>query len=127
MAHHILGRHNPVTQFQRTFDGERVYSMAEMKLHFNWNETQADKLATSLLMPYFIVAAALKDFNHGNKLKIFGDEVFAPEDRMIIKKMAAQIGVSFSALLIRIKELQMVEYHPISKYVEATLMTEVIS
>ena len=127
VAHHILGRHNPVPQFQWTFDAERVYSMAEMKLHFNWNETQADKLAASLLMPYFIVAAALKDFNHGNKLKIFGDEVFAPEDRMIIKKMAAQIGVSFSALLIRIKELQMVEYHPISEYVEAALMTEVIS
>ena len=106
---------------------QRLYSMAEMKLHFNWNETQADKLAASLLMPYFIVAAALKDFNHGNKLKIFGDEVFAPEDRMIIKKMAAQIGVSFSALLIRIKELQMVEYHPISEYVESALMTEVIS
>lgn len=127
VAHHILGRHNPVSQFQRTFDAERVYSMAEMKSHFNWNETQADKLAASLLMPYFIVAAALKDFNYGNKLKIFGDEVFAPKDRMIIKKMAAQIGVSFSALLIRIKELQMVEYHPISEYVEAALMTEVIS
>ena len=97
-----------------------------MKKHFNLAETQADKLAAALLMPYFIVEAALKDFNNGNKLKIYGDSVFAPKDRMIIKKMAAQIGVSFSALLIRIKQLDMVEYRPIDEYVEATLMTEVI-
>ena len=126
VAHFIINRHKPVPQFQRTFDAEREYSLAEMKKHFNLAETQADKLAAALLMPYFIVEAALKDFNNGNKLKIYGDSVFAPKDRIIIKKMAAQIGVSFSALLIRIKQLDMVECRPIDEYVEATLMTEVI-
>ena len=31
VAHHILGRHNPVPQFQRTFDAERVYWGKEIK------------------------------------------------------------------------------------------------
>lgn len=126
VAHHIIGRHNPVPQFQRAFDAERRYTAEELKQQFNMGEAQADKLAAALLMPYFVVEAALKDFNNGNKLKIYGDVVIAPQDRVIIKKMAAQIGVSFSALLIRIKELKMVDYKPIDEYVESTLMMEVV-
>lgn len=126
VGHFVIDRHDPMPQFQRTFDAEHWYSTTELKRQFNLAEVQADKLAASLLMSFFIVDAALKDFNNGNKLKIFGDNVFAPEDRIKIKKMAAQIGVSYTALLIRLKQFQMLNYHSISEYVESKLMTEVI-
>lgn len=76
-------------------------------------------------MPFFIVETALKDFNHGNKLKIYGDNVLAPMDRIKIEKMAAQVGVSFTALLIRLRQFQMLEYHLISEYIESALLAEV--
>lgn len=43
VAHHILGRHNPVPQFQRTFDAERVY---EKKLR----KIVADNLDTGFII-----------------------------------------------------------------------------
>lgn len=87
-------------------------------------ETQADKLAAALLMPRFIVEIALTDFNSGNRIWIFVTQVFVPEERTTINKMAAQIGVSYTALLIRLKQLGMLEYHPLEEYLESGLFTE---
>ena len=125
VAHFVIERHHPVAQFQRSFDSERNYDAEELRQQFNLVEAQADKLAASLLMPFFIVETALKDYNNGNKLRIYGDNVLAPADRIKIEKMAAQIGVSFTALLIRLRQFKMLEYHPISEYIESALLTEV--
>ena len=88
-------------------------------------ESQADKLAASLLMPFFLVKRALKDINHGNKVRIFGDNVISPDERIILNKMAAQIGVSFTALMIRLRQFGMLDYHPLGEYIETTLGMEV--
>ena len=124
VAHHIIDRHNPVPQFQRTFDAERSYTLEEMRQQFNMTEMQADKLAACLLMPSFVVTAALKDYNHGNKVRIFGDQVLAPEERTTINKMAAQIGVSYTALMIRLKQFNLLEYHSLDEYLESQLFVE---
>ena len=125
VAHFILNRHNPAPQYQRAFDADRCYTAEELKRQFNLVETQADKLAASILMPYFIVEIALKEHNNGNKLKIYGDYVLTPEDHIIIEKMAAQIGVSYTALLIRLKQFAMLSYRPITEYIESNIMMEV--
>ena len=36
--------------------------------------------------------------------------------------MAAQVGVSFSAMQIRLRELDLLEYHPLDEYVEKNLL-----
>lgn len=125
VAHYVMNLHNPVPQYKRTFDAQRNYSAEELRRQFNLEETQADKLAASLLMPFFIVESALKDFNYGNKLRVFGDQVLAPEERTKMNKMAAQIGVSFTALFIRLRQYGLLEYHPISEYIETSLGMEV--
>jgi Zn-dependent peptidase ImmA (M78 family) len=122
VAHYILDIHNPAPQYQREFDSEKSYSCEELKAQFNMAETQADKLAASLLMPYFIVETALRDFNNGNRLPVYGDSVLASKDRTKINKMAAQIGVSFTALMIRLRQFQMLDYHPVYEYIEANIM-----
>ncbi len=58
----------------------------------------------------------------GNRLPVYGDSVLASEDRTKINKMAAQIGVSFTALMIRLKTFQMLDYHPVYEYIEANMM-----
>ena len=125
VAHHIMDKHNPSPQFQRMFDAERSYSLEEMRRQFNLVEMQADKLAASLLMPPFVIDAALKDFNNGNKICIFGDQVLAPEERTKLNKMAAQIGVSFTALLIRLRQFDMIEYHSLDDYIDSQFIGEV--
>lgn len=122
VAHYILDIHNPAPQYQREFDSEKSYSCEELKAQFNMAETQADKLAASLLMPHFIVETALRDFNNGNRLPVYGDSVLASKDRTKINKMAAQIGVSFTALMIRLRQFQMLDYHPVYEYIEANIM-----
>ena len=126
VAHYIIDRHNPQPQYQRTFDAERSYSANELRQQFNLIESQADKLAAALLMPHFIVETALKDFNGGNKVRIYGDNVLDPEDRIKINQMAAQIGVSYTALLIRLRQFRWLDYHPLSEYIESTLLGEVM-
>lgn len=125
VAHFILDRHNPAPQFHRNFDVQREYSEQELRAQFNMTESQADKLAASLLMPFFLVERALKDINNGNKVRIFGDNVISPDERIILNKMAAQIGVSFTALLIRLRQFGMLDYHPLGEYIETTLGMEV--
>jgi len=120
-----MDKHNPCPQFQRTFDAERSYSLDEMRQQFNLVEMQADKLAASLLMPRFVIYAALRDFNNGNRIRIFGDQVLAPEERIKLNKMAAQIGASFTALLIRLRQFDMIEYHPLDEYIDSQLIGEV--
>lgn len=122
ISHHVIGRHSPAAQFQRAYDSERAYTLEEMRRQFNMEETQADKLAAAILMPGFIVSAALKEFNNGNKIRIFGDQVVAPQERIAINKMAAQIGVSYTALMIRLRQFGLLEYHPLEEYIETQLL-----
>ncbi len=122
VSHYIIGRHNPVAQYQRSFDAERAYTLEEMRKQFNMEEMQADKLAAALLMPSFVIHAALKDFNDGNKIRIYGDQVLAPQERIKINKMAAQIGVSYTALMIRLRQFDLFDYRPLEEYIESQLL-----
>ena len=38
--------------------------------------------------------------------------------------MAAQVGVSFSAMQIRLRELDLLEYHPLDEYAERNILME---
>ena len=73
-------------------------------------------------MPQFTVDQALRDFNKGRRVKVYGQNVYANEERRIISRMAAQVGVSFSAMQIRLRELDLLEYHPLDEYVEKNLL-----
>ena len=125
-SHYIINRHlpRPAAEYQRSFDKERAYTMDEFRNHFSFNETQADRLGAAMLMPYFIVESALKEFNNGNKIRAYGDNVFPYEERIKIYKMAAQIGVSYTALIIRLKQFNMLEYHTVDEYIEDKILPE---
>ena len=124
IAHHVIDRHNPVPQFHRIYDSEHGYTLEELKAHMTMTENRADRLAAVILMPSFTVDRALKDFNKGRRIKVYGQNVYAGKERRIISRMAAQVGVSFSAMQIRLRELDLLEYHPLDEYVEKNLLGE---
>ena len=71
-------------------------------------------------MPGFLIAKALKKYNDSNKLKCYSSSegmVLAQEDKMKTQRMADSLGVSYSALLNRLKELNLLDYHPLSEYI----------
>ena len=122
IAHSVIEKHNPVPQFHRIYDSEHGYTFQELKAQLTMTENQADRLAAVILMPQFTVDQALRDFNKGRRVKVYGQNVYANEERRIISRMAAQVGVSFSAMQIRLRELDLLEYHPLDEYVEKNLL-----
>ena len=84
-------------------------------------EWQADVMGASLLMPRYIVDNALAKFNRSNPIKIYGGNTITARDKDIIRRMAASIGVSYTALFIRLRDLEMFEYHDILEYISNEL------
>lgn len=123
-SHHILERmHNDTNaaRFHTEFDNERVYTQNELAQMFASVEWQADTMGASLLMPKFIVENALAKFTNSKPIKIYGDTTFAKRDKETIRKMAAYLGVSYTALVIRLRGLDMLEFHDISEYISNEL------
>ena len=121
IAHHVICRHNPVPQFHQIYDTERNYSPDEMRRHLTAEEAQADRLAAVILMPGDTVKLTLLDFHGGLPVTVYGENVIHGDDKKVIHQMAASMGVSYTALFIRLKELGLMEYHPLSEYVDDTL------
>ena len=121
IAHFMIDQHRPAAQYHRTFDAEKNYSLAEMNEHFNIVENQADRLAAAILMPRFTVDRALDDFYKGKRIPVYGQNIIAPKEDKAISRMAAQIGVSYSAMLIRLRQFGLLDYHPVDEYFEKAL------
>ena len=54
----------------------------------------------------------------GRRLPIYGSGVLHPREKVIIQKMADSMGVSFTALVIRLRGFGMLNYHPLEEYME---------
>ena len=121
IAHFMIDQHRPAAQYHRTFDAEKKYSVAEMNELFNIVENQADRLAAAILMPRFTVDRALDDFYKGKRIPVYGQNIIAPKEDKAISRMAAQIGVSYSAMLIRLRQFGLLDYHPIEEYLDKTV------
>ena len=121
IAHFMIDQHRPAAQYHRTFDAEKKYSVAEMNELFNIVENQADRLAAAILMPRFTVDRALDDFYKGKRIPVYGQSIIAAKEEKAISRMAAQIGVSYSAMLIRLRQFGLLDYHPVDEYFEKAL------
>ena len=121
IAHFMIDQHRPAAQYHRTFDAEKKYSVVEMNELFNIVENQADRLAAAILMPQFTVDRALMDFHKGRRIVVYGQNVIADREQKVISRMAAQIGVSYTAMLIRLRQFGLLDYHPIEEYLDKTV------
>lgn len=120
-AHKILMQHVPVQKvacFQSAFDKENVYSKEDLQRMFSMNEAFANRLGASILMSQYLIAKALKKYNNASLIRIYEGEILAPAEKMAIQKMADGLGVSFPALYIRLKELNLFDVRPFDEYVK---------
>jgi len=123
-GHYLLCLHNPdqvVPSYRREYDSEREYSNSELSEMFSMNELFADKMAASLLMPNFILKKVVKKYYDINRIPIFGGSIFHSKDKKKLRKMSDDLGVSFTALVIRLKNLDYIEYRSANEYIDKHL------
>ena len=118
-AHFILRRHIPIQNaacFHSEFDAESEYAKEELHRIFSLNECCADRLAAALLMPRFLLEKVIQDENDGSPVTLYGRALLTQEQKLKIRKMIQRLGVSYSAFLHRIRDLQMVKRLPAEQY-----------
>ena len=116
-AHYIMDRAVPSAAFHREFDNERIYSQEDFKNLFSFRETQIDRMGAALLMPRFMVHNVMISHGCSSCIPVFGDSILKLTDKRLIRQMANTMGVSFSAFLIRLRELGCLCYRPLSEYI----------
>lgn len=117
-AHWILNRHHPSGQYSPA--GNNKENDQEETCE-STVESQADRLAAVLLMPQYTVQNAVRLYTGRDRMKVYGNMVFAPEEKFAMRKIAEHIGVSYSALFYRLKELELFEIHDIQEYIHEDL------
>lgn len=123
-AHVIFERMSPTAAgpyFNRFYDKEKQYSFRELREHLDICEAQTDRLASVLLMPAFLVAQAIEEERQNKKIPLYGSTVLKSSDKLSIQIMADRMGVTFTALLIRLRELRFIEYRSITEYLDAEM------
>ena len=116
-AHFVMDRTLPQASFHREYDCERIYTSAELKSLFSFKETQIDRMGAALLMPRFMVRNVAEVFGVPNGIPIYGDNILRAADHLLIQEMANAMGASFTAFLIRLRELGLLQRHDISEYI----------
>ncbi|NCD03862.1 MAG: ImmA/IrrE family metallo-endopeptidase [Clostridia bacterium] len=122
-SHYILNRvqnAKTVSRFNNSFDSEKVYTTEEFKQMFNSAEWQADNMAASLLMPIPFIENAINNFTK-EPIKIYGKTTFTNNDKVLLREIANYLKVSYTALVIRIKNTSLLEHHDISEYIAQEL------
>lgn len=113
---------SPVTAaFHTEFDREQRYSLSDFMSSMNIREIQADRGAAALLMPSAVLRNTCKLFARGNPICIYGDNIFTSKDKKILIDMAEYLGVSYTALTIRMKQLKMFENRQLDEYISTEM------
>ena len=116
-GHFILDRTLTQASFHREYDRERAYSPQELRELLSFRETQVDRLGAAILMPRYMVQNVVCRFAGREAISIYGDSLLRLEDKLLVRKMADAMGVSFTAFLIRLKELHLLEQRDVSEYI----------
>lgn len=103
-AHQILSRLFPNSP--RAIQNRIVYyrGVSQQYPIQDWNEWQADNLASALLLPVEIVLGALYRFDLEHGIEIL-NKIYRPKEYVRFCEMAEFLGASKQALAIRLKRL----------------------
>lgn len=116
-GHYIMDRTIAAASFHREYDNERSYSPQELRELLSFREAQVDRLGAALLMPRFMVQNVVGRFAGTEAVTIYGDNLLRIEDKLLVQRMADTMGVSYTAFLIRLKELNLLERRDVSEFI----------
>lgn len=117
-AHQILYRYESAViqvHIKKSYSHRQSFTPHLLKTQEDWNEWQADALGAALLMPASLLYQVWFLFCTGEKLQRYNGW-FPPAERNQLNNMSQFLGVSQSALLIRLKQLNLIADKPGSAY-----------
>ncbi len=82
----------------------------------DFGEWQANVVAAYLLMPPDLIEWCMFTFRQSKPLPLFGEAYLYRRDLMTVRNIMDYLGVSKTALLIRLSELGYVEHKPLSEF-----------
>ena len=119
-AHQILRRLE--YQSSKHFDDPQFVTMfnksTSSTVRFDLTEWQANTLCAALIMPARLIDECMFRFGNKTKITVYGADQLDFEDSLFTDNIKSFLGVSKTALLIRLKQLNYVEYKPIEEYAE---------
>lgn len=116
-SHYIMDKTVASASLRREQDKGSAYGPQEVRELLSVQEAKVDRLAAALLMPAYIVRNVLGQFAGAEAISLYGDNLLRLEDKLLVQKMAGVMGVSYTAFLIRLKELRLVERREVSEYI----------
>ena len=96
-----------------------TYTQDMLREMMSINEAFTNRAAACFLMPLFLVSRVLKQYNGGKKIVAYDGYVMAQDQKIIVQKMADAMGVNYSPLFTRLKELNLIDIHPIDEYLSS--------
>lgn len=96
---------------RKSYSPRQTYSLRDLKTKEDWNEWQANVLGAALLMPEKEMELAMWQFAKGRMLQNY-DGLFPGSDRIVLTRLCQCFGVSLSAVVIRLRDLDYIRDHP---------------
>jgi len=121
-AHVVLDRHLPEqahARYKSSFSADAPYSFEDHERIFSMGEAFVDRLGASIIMARFLVNEVLERRNRGNMVISYEGAIFPPRSKLAIQQMANDLGVSYSAMINRLRELKLLEIRPVGEYLTA--------
>lgn len=118
-GHIVVSQLDPtsVACFHREYDQERKYTIPDLQARYGIREWQANTFASALLMPRFLMKKMLLHYHNGEPIPVYGEAVFHPREKLLLHEISECLKVSFTALVIRLKNLGMLNHFGISEYI----------
>ena len=107
--------------YKALMDSERNAGIEELREKLNLAEIYADKFSAALFMPRYLLDRALKKYNNGNYLTLYGNYMLEDEDKIKLQKMADRLGVRYEDLFNRFKSLKMFNKKPAEDFTDNIL------
>ena len=105
---------NQAAYHNHVFDNEANYNQQLLIDQFNIYEIQADRISACLLMPKPVVLKYLETYLNTHKVIKYEEVGISRYDQSMLLRIASEMKVSITALMIRLKELNLIEVKPLS-------------
>ena len=125
-GHYLMNKlcHASEVSFNRDVEVGEFIPMSQLHNAFHINEATANKFATALLMPKRVVENALAKLNNGLPVRVYGENIFDPEGRGVMKQMATLLGVKFQLLFLRLRQFGFLDYHPLEELLSTQIQDQ---
>ena len=110
---------NTAAYYNHAFDSEGNYNQQLLLGELNIYETQADRISACLLMPKLLVLKYLETYLNTNKVIQYENYGISKYDQSMLLRIANEMRVSKTTLMIRLRELDLIEKRPLSFQAES--------